>query len=65
MDEDTNYIVNWSVYRAVHGAVYRALHGTVLEAMYGAVEGAVDVTVDEDSNPPGLQDFLVNAKAEV
>jgi hypothetical protein len=51
-DRDVRRVVDWDV--------YRTLHGTALEVVYQAVGTAVD----DDRPHPGLQDFLLNAKVE-
>ena len=58
---------NWAAWRgvnfALHGAVYEAVYWAVRrpvdQAVVGAVEGAVNWAVDEDSEHPALQDFLM------
>jgi hypothetical protein len=77
MAVETNYVVRRAVDRPVYVAIYHAVDlavfGTVVRALDWAVNNAVertvlravDRTVDDDTNHPGLQDFLINAKVEV
>jgi len=64
MDEDVRWAVrgdgHWAGNWGVTGAVNRAVHG----AVRWAVRGDVHEAVDDDSNHPGLQDFLLEVGAE-
>jgi hypothetical protein len=56
--------VDFVVYRSVDRAVDWDVDWDVGRAVGRAVENAVYRAVENDTNHPGLQDFLVNAKVE-